>query len=75
MKITKFYLNRASYVAFNESGEKFIVSVDYWNNRLSISKSNLELENYARKLLKNKHRVNFVYKMIAHKTGSSEGVR
>jgi len=64
MKIKEFYLNKASYIGIDESGKKINVKIDYWNNKYRLDHSNLELEEYASKLLKKKHRVNFVHKML-----------
>ena len=64
MKITKFYLNRASYIAEDDYGNRIDVNVDYWENRFETSKRNRKLENFAAKLLRRKHRVNFIKKLI-----------
>ena len=64
MKITKFYLNKASYIGIDESGKKINVEIDYWNNKYQLDHNNAELEIYASKLLNKKHRVNFVHKML-----------
>jgi hypothetical protein len=64
MKIVKFYLNKASYIAENDFGIKINLDIDYWNNDFKLSNKNVELANFAKKLLKKKHKVNFVYKMI-----------
>lgn len=64
MKITKFYLNKASYIAEDNKGSKINLDINYWDNKFKISQKNKELEVFAVKLLNNKHKVNFVYKMI-----------
>jgi hypothetical protein len=64
MKITKFYLNRASYIAKDDNGNKIVLDINYWGNTFRISSKNSDLEKYAQKLLKKKHKVNFVNKMI-----------
>ena len=62
-KIAKFYLNKASYIAVDEQGMEIELEVDYWNSSFTISTENQDLQIYATKLLRNKHRVNFVHKM------------
>jgi len=64
MKITKFYLDKARYKAADDSGNEIILEIDYWNNAFKLSRNNRTLEIYAQKLLKEKHKVNFVYKMV-----------
>ncbi|MCX6705852.1 MAG: hypothetical protein NTV24_01975 [Candidatus Woesebacteria bacterium] len=64
VKITEFYLNKASYIAVDEFGNKIDVNIDYWQNKFGISVKNRELENFVKKLLKKKHKVNFAYKML-----------
>lgn len=64
MKITKFYLNKASYIAEDNKGDSINLNIDYWGNKFKISQKNKELETFAKKLLNKKHRVNFVYKMV-----------
>ena len=64
MKIKEFYLNKASYIAIDEKGNRIDVGIDYWNGGSKVSQKNLDLEKFAQKLLKKKHGVNFVHKMI-----------
>ncbi|KKU09118.1 MAG: hypothetical protein UX13_C0049G0011 [Candidatus Woesebacteria bacterium GW2011_GWB1_45_5] len=63
MKITKFYLNKASYIAVDENGGQIHVEIDYWDGKFRLSRENRRLEKFASRLLKKKHRVNFVHKM------------
>lgn len=63
-KITEYYLNKASYFAVDENGKKIRISIDYWGNKFKLSEKNLALETFAKKLLKKKHKVNFVHKML-----------
>lgn len=63
-KIIKYYLNKASYIAVDKNGNKIAVDIDYWENKFGISRKNKKLENFAKKLLKEKSRVNFAYKML-----------
>jgi hypothetical protein len=62
-RITQFYLNKASYIAMDEQGNKIDLEVDYWDSFFNVSQNNKELEKYAAKLLGKKHRVNFIEKM------------
>lgn len=64
MKITKFYLDKAKYKAFDNSGKEILVEVDYWANKFSLSRRNRELERLAKELLKRKHKVNFAEKLL-----------
>jgi hypothetical protein len=64
MKIKEYYLNKASYIAIDETGKKIDVEIDYWNGKYKVSKKNKDLEKFAGKLVKKKHRVNFVHKML-----------
>ncbi len=63
-KIIKFFLNRASYIAEDASGSRIDLNVDYWNNKFDLSRKSYDLEFFAKKLLKKKHKVNFVHKML-----------
>lgn len=63
MKITEYYLNKAKYIAIDETGRRIDLEIDYWGNKYKISESNKELEVFIKKLLKKKHKVNFVHKM------------
>lgn len=58
MKISKYYIDKAKYKAEDENGNVIWLEVDYWNKKFSLSKDNLELSNFAKKLLNKKHRVN-----------------
>jgi hypothetical protein len=62
-KITKFYLNTASYIAVDEEGKEYHLELNYWDNSSKVAPQHPELENYAATLLKKKHRVNFIHKM------------
>jgi len=63
-KITEYYLNRASYIAIDDKGKRIDINIDYWGNGFKISRKNQDLEKFAAKLLKKKHKVNFAYKMV-----------
>ena len=63
MKIKEYYLNKASYVAIDESGKEIHINIDYWNGSYTVDPQNKDLEQFADKLVKKKHRVNFVHKM------------
>lgn len=63
-KITEYYLNKASYIAVDEHGEKININIDYWNGTFKVSRKNRRLEKYAAKLLKKKHKVNFINKIL-----------
>lgn len=67
--ISEFYLNKASYIALDSSGNRIMAKIDYWNGKFKVSKRNKELENYVVSLLKKKHRVNFAYKLQREKGG------
>ena len=58
MKITKYYIDRAIYKAEDDLGHKYVLKVDYWNNKFSLSAENSELSKFAKGLLDKKHRVN-----------------
>jgi len=62
-KITEYYLNKASYIAIDENGNQIDIDIDYWKGKFKVSRKNQELEEYATRLLKKKHRVNFVLKI------------
>ncbi|HKC04317.1 MAG TPA: hypothetical protein VKC54_00375 [Patescibacteria group bacterium] len=64
MKIKEYYLNKASYIAIDENGKRIDIDIDYWKNNFRISKKNVNLETFAKRLLKKKHKVNFVHKML-----------
>ena len=64
MKIIKFYLNRASYIALDENDGRTDLDIDYWEGKFEVSQENQELEKFAKKLLKKKHKINFVHKML-----------
>lgn len=63
MKITKYYIDKAKYRAEDEKGEVVWLEINYWENSFKVSKKNLELEKFAKKLLIKKHRINLVHKM------------
>jgi len=62
-KIIKYYLNKASYFAIDQKGKRTDIDINYWEGGFKVSRKNKRLEKYALKLLKNKHRVNFVHKI------------
>ena len=64
MKITKYYIDHARYRAEDENGTIIWLDIDYWNGSYKISKKNKSLETVAKKLLSEKHKVNFVSKLI-----------
>lgn len=61
--IKEYYLDVARYKAVNYSGETIWLEIDYWNNNFKISSKNKILENLAKRLLKDKHKVNFSQKL------------
>lgn len=63
-KITQYYLNKASYIAIDENGKRIDVEIDYWEGKAKVSRKHADLEEYAKKLVKKKHRVNYVHKML-----------
>lgn len=69
-KISEFYLNKASYIALDSSGNKIMIEIDYWNGTFKVNKRNQELEKYGASLLKKKHKVNFVYKLQGEEVNS-----
>lgn len=58
MKISEYYIDKAKYKAIDEGGNLIWLEVDYWNNKFKLSKANSELENFAKRLLLKKHKVN-----------------
>ncbi|KKP47986.1 MAG: hypothetical protein UR39_C0002G0089 [Candidatus Woesebacteria bacterium GW2011_GWA1_33_30] len=62
--IKKYFIYKARYKAVDETGMIIWLNIDYWNNKFGLSVSNIDLENFARKLLKKKHKVNLVHKML-----------
>jgi hypothetical protein len=64
MKIKEYYLNKASYIAIDESGNRIDINIDYWGGKFKVSRKNKALEVFAGKLVKKKHKVNFVHKML-----------
>ena len=62
-KITQYYLNKASYIAIDENGQQIDIDIDYWEGKFNVSKNNKVLRDYAAKLLKKKHRVNYIDKL------------
>lgn len=64
MKIKEYYLNKASYIAIDESGKRIDIDIDYWGGNFKISQKNEQLETFAKKLLTKKHKVNLVHKML-----------
>lgn len=64
MKIAKYYIDYAVYKAEDEAGIKYVLKIDYWDNKFTLSDKNVDLANFAKKLLGKKHRVNLVYKML-----------
>jgi len=63
-KITKFYISKAKYRAEDNSGNVIWVEIDYWANTYKMSGVNKKLEQITQDLLKRKHRVNFVRKLL-----------
>jgi len=64
MKIKKYFIDNAKYRAEDDMGNTIWLNIDYWNNRFKLSSQNEELSLFAKKLLKEKHRVNLVHKML-----------
>lgn len=64
MKIKEYYLNKAKYIAIDENGNRIDLEINYWENKFKLSKFNPDLAEFAKKLLKKKHKVNFVNKML-----------
>jgi hypothetical protein len=62
-KIIEYYLNKASYLAVDESGKKITVRIDYLQGKFKVSHRHPKLEKYAEKLLHKKSRVNYVKKL------------
>lgn len=63
MKITKYFIDNAKYRAEDEHGNVIWLTVDYWNNKFTLSQDNSALSSFAKKLLNKKHRINLVHKM------------
>jgi len=64
MKITKFFLDKATYKAVDNLGREIRVEIDYWNNNFKLSDDSKELVRTAEDMLKRKHKVNFVDKLL-----------
>jgi len=64
MKITKFFLDKATYKAIDDLGQEVRVEIDYWNNSFKLSNDSIELARTAEDMLKRKHKVNFVDKLL-----------
>ena len=64
MKITKFFLDKATYKAIDNLGREIRVEIDYWNNNFKLSDDSKELVRTAEDMLKRKHKVNFVDKLL-----------
>lgn len=64
MKIKSFFVDKAKYFAEDELGNKIIININYWDGTYKLSRKNTAVEAFAKKLLKNKHRVNFVSKLV-----------
>jgi len=62
--ITKYYIDNAKYRAEDEDGNIIWLKINYWQGKFEISQKNEQLENFAKKLLGKKHRVNLVHKMV-----------
>lgn len=62
--ITKYYIDNAKYRAEDEKDNVIWLKINYWQGKYEISQSNEQLENFAKKLLIKKHRVNLVHKMV-----------
>ncbi len=63
-KIKSFFVDKAQYFAEDEHGNKIVINIDYWKGTYKLSRKNGHLENFAEKLLKDKHRVNLVSKLV-----------
>lgn len=63
-KITKFYIDKAKYRVEDSRGTIIWVEIDYWRNTFKVSKPNKKLEQLAKNLLEEKHKVNFVDKLL-----------
>ena len=63
-KIVKFYVDRAKYFAEDERGNKIVITIDYWNGTYKLSRKNKIVENFAKKLLTSKHRINMAWKLL-----------
>lgn len=62
-KITKFYLNKASYIVGNDVRTDQLI-VDYKNNEFKYKgKLDKEISEIAKNLLKRKHGINFADKI------------
>ena len=64
MRITKFYIDKAVYKVGDDLGREVWMEIDYWNNSFKISDQSKKLENVAKNMLKRKHKVNFVDKLL-----------
>lgn len=64
MKITKFYIDKATYKAMNDLGQEVRVEIDYWGGSFRVSERIKILEDTAKDMLKRKHKVNFVDKLL-----------
>lgn len=64
MTITKYYIDSARYRAEDKDGRTIWLDIDYWNNKFKLSSKNIDLSNFAKKLLKEKHKINLVHKML-----------
>ena len=62
--ITKYFIENAKYRAEDDNGNVIWLEINYWDGNYKISERNTDLENFAKKLLGKKHRVNLVHKMV-----------
>lgn len=62
-KITKYYIDHAKYRAEDKKGHVIWLDINYWENTYKLSSQNTSLENFAKKLLRKKHKVNLAHKM------------
>jgi hypothetical protein len=63
-KLKSFFVDKAQYFSEDENGRKIILNIDYWNGTYTLSRKNAKVEDFAKKLLRSKHRVNFVSKLV-----------
>ncbi len=64
MKLTKYYIQNAKYRVEDDNGNVIWIDIDYWGNKFKMSKENSKLKKIAKKLLKEKHQVNFAAKLL-----------
>lgn len=62
--ITKYFIDNAKYRAEDENGNIIWLKINYWDGNYEICQKNEDLEEFAKKLLNKKHKVNLVHKML-----------